>query len=143
MADMPTHRMFYRNQCARSPRYGMGIVVRGGWNPTVQFLDGPLLDVMGRTLKIIPDQVYDAEVMNRTQIERWLDWRIHGVVQPAVRMFPRPRVDLLVGLKEALDSLPVRVAENDSSGVFWFTAEELNHQPDDHGEAILPIVYTS
>ena len=71
--------MFYRNQCVRSPRHGMGIVVSGGWNPTVQFLDGPLLDVMGRTLKIIPDQVYDAEVTNRTRIERWLERRIYGL----------------------------------------------------------------
>jgi hypothetical protein len=135
MAD----RMFYMNECVRSSRHGMGIVVNGGWNPAVQFLDGPMLRVEGETLRIIPDQVYDSEIINRADIERWLDWRMRGVVRPPVRFVRRPRASTLAVLREALNALPVPLADDDTSGVLWFTAEELNNQADSHGDGIVPI----
>ena len=93
--------MFFVNECVQSCRHGMGIVVNGGPDPVVQILDGPRLRVVGRTLRIIPHHVYDAEILNRAHVERWLDWRIHGVVRPAVRLLPRHALNLAAAMNQS------------------------------------------
>ena len=86
--------MFYVEEGVRSPLYGLGVVVQSGMKPWVRFLGGGLLPVDGHTLQVVPDEVYDAEVRNRFEIERWLTWRITGYANRESAPLPAPRTDL-------------------------------------------------
>lgn len=86
--------MFYVEERVRSPHYGLGVVVRSGKNPWMRLLGGGELPVDGRTLHVVPDEVYDAEVENRAKIERYLTLRICGSLPPHADSLPRPSFDL-------------------------------------------------
>lgn len=86
--------MFYVDECVRSPRYGLGVVIWAGDDPWVQFLAGERLQVEGSALRVVPDEVYDAEVANRARLERWLTWRVTGMLEPEPKLVSRPRTDL-------------------------------------------------
>ena len=79
MAKMSKGRTFYGGQSVRSARHGLGIVIGGGKTPLVEFITGERVIVEGRTLTRLPARTFDSEVINRLQIERWLDARFYGI----------------------------------------------------------------
>jgi hypothetical protein len=93
--------MFYTGEAVHSSQHGFGLVAESGRDPVVEFMDTGRLAVSGEQLRVIPQAAYDAEVMNRTLVERWLDWRIHGVVQRRSPVLPRPALDLAAAMQEA------------------------------------------
>jgi len=93
--------MFYTGEAVHSLRYGFGLVAESGRDPVVEFMDIGRLTVSGEQLRVIPQAAYDAEVMNRRLVARWLDWRIHGVVQRRGPVLPRPALDLAATMQDA------------------------------------------
>ncbi len=102
--------MFYVDECVRSSLHGLGLVIRAGESPVVGFLDGPHLPVDGRTLHVVPDQVYNTEVRNRFEIERWLDYRTTGRIEARSLPLPVPRIELAEVMRRSAEwgGLPIR-----------------------------------
>jgi hypothetical protein len=91
---LKSHVVFYDGECVRSRFRGLGEVIATGRHPVMLFIDGPELHVPGHTPSVVPRHVYDAEVENRRRIERYLDWRLYGLLNPDIRPLPPPPFDL-------------------------------------------------
>ena len=114
--------MFYVRECVKSSYHGLGIVVRSGENPRVRLLCGAEIEVDGRTLKVVPDEVHDAALQNLMMIERWLTWRLYGIIEPSAVSLPRPECDLAVAMERCAKNPPLPPAESGplDSAVFCF-----------------------
>jgi hypothetical protein len=69
----------------------------------------------------VPDEVYDAEVRNRMEIERYLTFRIHGTWPGSPRSLPRSRFDLAAAMTRHAETPPLPLARPapPDSAVLW------------------------
>ena len=116
--------MFYAGATVRSRFHGLGTVVVTGKNPWVQFLDGPEMKVAGNTLTVVPPEEYDRAVANGEAMERWLDLRIYGAVQPRPTLLPRKPFDLVAAMEEPVLPLPPPRREHLDPAVLYFGVDE-------------------
>jgi hypothetical protein len=105
--------MFYAGECVRSWNYGLGIVVSDGENPRVRLLCGADVELDGHTLRLVPDVVHDAALLNLLSIERWLSWRLYGIIEPSAVSLPRPECDLAAAMERCAKNPPLPPAESD------------------------------
>ena len=73
----------------------MGLVIKTGDQPRVRFLDGRECIVSSNTLTVIPQWMFDDEVLNRQAWENYLNRRVYQVDEPTMAFLPSPRFDLL------------------------------------------------
>lgn len=116
---------FFRGECVDSRMHGFGRVIVGGSTPTVRFLDGREGDVPTDELRLLTDEAFEAELLNRTAWERHLNWRVYGVVEPAVPTLPQ-RLDLATALRHELEFEWPRDAEPPWPSGFQFVFHDLN-----------------
>jgi len=120
--DEVVRRVFYEGETVRSRYHGLGEVTMTGEHPRVRFLDGRECRVPGDTVRLLPPEVYDAEVENQSAIERYLSFRVYGIVEPPTLSLPRPEFDLAAAMKRHAQTPPlpfVRPAPP-SSAVLYF-----------------------
>jgi len=91
--------VFYEGEAVRSRYHGLGEIISAGRAPRVRFLDGRECSVPGDTIMSVPQEVYDAEVHNRTVIERFLTARIYGSAPSHAASLPRPEVELTAAMR--------------------------------------------
>ena len=116
---------FFEGECVWSKMWGIGRVVGGGEDPEVQFLMGGKQCVPGSTIKIIPEEEFEAAIANREQAEQFIDLLIYGRVMPRPTALPQ-RFDLHRTLQTKLPgALPDRV-EQISDASLCFIADDLN-----------------
>ena len=116
--------MFYAGATVRSRFYGLGEVVATGQDPWVRFLNGPEMKASGDTLTVVPPEEYDRAVANDEAMERWLDLRIYGAVQPRPTLLPRKPFDLWAAMEEPVLPLPPVSKEPLGESVLYFGARE-------------------
>ena len=115
---------YYAGECVRSRFHGLGEVVITGKDPIVQFLDGPEMRVPGDMLTVVPRETYEAEVENRRLIERYLDLRLYGRLQPDIRPLPTPPLDLLAAMTSTRFPFDARCSQPvDDAGLCFILAD--------------------
>ena len=87
--------MFFQGQTVRSEYHGLGEVIKSGDRPLVRFLAGWEGWATADTLKTVPADRYDTELLNRTIIERFLTLWIYGRLPSESPALPRPRFELI------------------------------------------------
>ena len=115
--DEVVRQVFYEGQTVRSRYRGLGEVIMSGEDPRVRFLDGWECSVPGDTLTIVPASVYDAEIENQHNWERYLDLRLYGRTERPAKLLARQRFDLVAAMKQYAQAPPlpfVRPAPRDS-----------------------------
>ena len=114
--------MFYEGQTVRSRYHGLGEVTVSGEEPRVQFLDGPECCVPCDTLRWVAPEVHDAELHNRLIIERWITWRLCGIIEPPTLPLPRPPCDLEAAMQRYAHSPPLPFVDSTprDSAVLYF-----------------------
>ena len=118
---------FFRGECVHSRMHGFGRVIVGGSMPTVRFLDGRECDVPTDDLRLLADEAFEAELLNRAAWERYLNRRVYGIDEPAVRALPH-RFDLEAALRHELEFEWPRDSEPPWPSGFRFIADDLNHR---------------
>ena len=118
--------MFYADECVRSKTYGLGVVLISGEKPMVRFLDEAKILVDGSTLQIVSDELFDVEVRNRFEIERWLTKRVTGDASLQPIPLAPPRVDLAERMIRSVEMHGLPRHEKIPSGDTYFIADELN-----------------
>ena len=119
-------RVFYEGETVRSKYYGLGEVTRSGKHPRVQFFDRPECSVPSDTLRWVAPEVYDAEVLNRVMIERFLTLRVCGYLPPCTAPLPRPEFDLAAAMQRYAHSPPLPFVDSTppGSGVLYFDSRQ-------------------
>ena len=84
--DDVVRQVFYEGQTVRSRYHGLGEVTMSGEDPRVRFLGEWESGVPGDTLTVVPGEVYDAEVENRHNWERFLDLFLHGRTEKSAKL---------------------------------------------------------
>jgi len=118
--------LFIDFDCVHSHRDGYGLVVRGGRNPAVRWLDGRESWVSGSTLKLVSDRKYASVVTNNHAAEDWSYRRVYGVPYPlplACTSFKKP--DLLTRLQKAAREPDIPPAWPVQRDRVWFIEDEL------------------
>ena len=108
--------VFYKGELVRSRYHGLGQVTKTGTRPCIRFLDGRECCVFGDTIRLVPQEVYDAELRNRTLIERYLTLRIYGFAPTQPTSLPRTEFDLEAALMRHAQSPPLPITEATSLG---------------------------
>lgn len=117
---------FLRGEAVHAARsWGFGRIVVGGSSPLVEFIDGPICEVPGDELRILTNEAYEAELANRAAWERYLNWQVYGVDEPAVTALPH-RFDLVTALRHELEFEWPRDSEPSWPSGFRFIAHDLN-----------------
>ena len=119
---------FFRGECVHSRMHGFGRVIVGASMPTVRFLDGRECDVPTDDLRLLADKVFEAELANRAAWERYLNWRVYGIDEPAVAVLPQ-RFDLATALRPELEFEWPRDSEPRWPSGFRFIVDDLNYPP--------------
>jgi len=118
--------LFIDFDCVHSHRDGYGLIVRGGRNPVVRWLDGRESRVCGNALKLVSDRKYAAVVRNRLAVEDWTYRRVCDVPYPfplARTSFQKP--DLLTRLRKAAREPDIPPAGPVQRDRVWFVEDEL------------------
>ena len=128
---------FYKGECVRSRFDGLGEVIVTGENPVVQFLDGPEMRVPGDMLTVVPRGVFETEVENRRRIERYLDCRLHGVLEPDICPLPPPPFDLEAAMTSTRFPFDARCSHPVGRAGLCFVLDDLSVS--DGGHPPLPV----
>ncbi len=119
---------FLRGEAVHAARsWGFGRIVSGGTTPLVEFIDGRIQEVAGDELRILTNEAYEAELLNRAAWERYLNWRVYGIDEPAVPTLPH-RFDLATALRHELEFEWPRDSEPPWPSGFRFIADDLNRR---------------
>lgn len=70
--------VFRIGQCVKSHVYGFGQALTVGEAPLIRFLDGRETEINASELIGVPDERFEAEIVNRTAVEKWSLVRAHG-----------------------------------------------------------------
>lgn len=134
--------MFHVDQCVRSRSLGLGFVVGSGENPRVMFRIGGERLVDGNTLEVVPDEVYDAEVYNCDEIERWGLWRVSGYANGEPYRLPKLEAEPpeVIEADEGLDAVRRVKAPERARYFIPEPPKGLRHRPRNwYGESPKPI----
>jgi len=104
--------LFVDHDCVHSTFHGYGLVVRGGRNPVVRWLNGRESWVCGNRLRLVSNRKYASVVRNNYAVEAWAYRRVYGVPYPlplACASFQKP--DLLTRLQNAAREPYIPAAE--------------------------------
>jgi len=114
--------VFYEGEVIRSCYHGLGEITLAGKEPRVRFIDGRESVVPGDTIRLVPQDVYDAEIRNRTLIERYLILRIYGSAPSPPASLPKPEFDLVAAMMRDMQSPPLPFVDSSppDSGVLYF-----------------------
>jgi hypothetical protein len=104
--------MFYAGECVQT-HHGFGVVVSSGVNPRVRLIGGGELRIDEHTLQLVPDEVHDVALLNLMEIERWLTWRVYGVIEPDAVSLPRPGCDMATAMQRSAKHPPLPPAESE------------------------------